>query len=238
MIEKVISYSRTTEVDAIGRQLLAAYADSSLDSDQNLADIMHRIEGHSTKLNGAIRRIKSESELEEKDELRDKAVRGLYYLLQGYTHHPDVVINNAAQKMMDVFEHYGLRIIKESYATESSLIHSLLKDLVKPANVEVIAQLSGAADCISAIQTAQQGFETCHLDYEQDKAEEGTYANASTLKRELVKQVNNQLVVYLKAMSLVNEPTYGDFTRVVAQIIGDSNEIVRKRSKKVEVVDV
>ena len=44
--------------------------------------------------------------------------------------------------------------------------------------------------------------------------------------------INDKLVVYLRAMIQVDESTYGDFTRTIAEIIDDNNEVVKKRRKK------
>jgi len=60
---------------------------------------------------------------------------------------------------------------------------------------------------------------------------------AKCLKRKIVETVNNQLVVYMRAMSQVNEAVYGDFARTLAEIIADNNEVVKKRAKKTEPVE-
>ncbi len=58
--------------------------------------------------------------------------------------------------------------------------------------------------------------------------------NATTIKKEVVNIINNNLVVYLRAMEQVDEPTYGNFARTIAQIIANNNEVVKKRRKKPE----
>jgi hypothetical protein len=58
--------------------------------------------------------------------------------------------------------------------------------------------------------------------------------NATALKKEVIDVINNQLVVYLDAMMLVDEATYGAFGRTVAEIIDTTNEMVKKRRKKPE----
>ncbi len=49
--------------------------------------------------------------------------------------------------------------------------------------------------------------------------------------------INNKLVTYLRAMIMVDEPTYGDFARTIAQMIEDNNEVVKKRRKKPEMAE-
>ena len=120
MIPKILSISRNTEVNAVAMQILAAYHSSSLSTDTNLSDMIVGLEQLTEKMSKAIYRIKKDSDLKNKDKLRDNAVRALYYLIQGNAHHPDTEIKGAALKIMSIFNHYGLKILSESYCSESS----------------------------------------------------------------------------------------------------------------------
>ncbi|MCG6185901.1 hypothetical protein [Maribellus maritimus] len=46
--------------------------------------------------------------------------------------------------------------------------------------------------------------------------------------------LNGKIVVYLRAMEIVDEATYGALARTIAEIIADNNETVKKRGKKEE----
>ncbi len=83
MIEKIIQTSRMTEVDASASLISSAYRSSGLTGDPHLSAIMKSIQELSGPFNNAINRIKSESELEEKDELRDNSIRSFYYQVLG-----------------------------------------------------------------------------------------------------------------------------------------------------------
>lgn len=239
MIEKLIAKSRVTEVDAASMRIIGAYKTTGLNTDPHLAGMFDALEPKSAMLTAAINRSKAESDLETKDEIRDEQVRALYYLITGFLHHPNADIRTAAQKVDKVFEKYGVRITGESYATESSLITSMLEDLLKQNLVDAIALLSGCAEIIAALQTAQTNFETARISYEQEKAEESTKQNATAIKKEVLTLINDKIVVYMRAMEIVDEESYGSFARTIAEIIADNNEVVKKRSKKeVEVEDV
>lgn len=232
MIEKLLANSRTTEIDALLIRILGTYPKTTLNTDAYLASVMLLIEENSKQLNRAVNRMKVASELKEKDEVRDNALRSFYYLVQGFLHHPDKAISVEAKKLMAVLNHYGLEITKESYATESSLISSLLIDLGNADLQASIAKLSGCAELIAALRTAEDIFEATRLQYDENKAGEGTLSSATNLKREAVKLINTKLVVYLRAMIQVNEEMYGAFARTVAEIIASNNVAVKKRSKK------
>lgn len=226
--------SRVTEVDAGTSRIIGAYQNTGLSSDPHLVTIFTVLIALLASLTAAIRRTKTESDLEEKDEVRDDKIRALYYMVLGFLHHPDAAIKAAAQMVEKVFDKYGLAITGESYATESSLISSLLDDLSKPKLQEAISLLSGLAIIVSELDAAQSDFEQARIAYEQEKAHEGTEENATKLKAEVLNQINGKLVIYMRAMEQVDEATYGAFARTVAEIINDNNEVVKKRSKKPE----
>jgi hypothetical protein len=234
MIKKLITKSRVTEVDAVSTRMAGAYKNSELSTDPHLSNMFNALVPLSANLSVAINRSKAESNLEEKDEKRDDNVRSLFYLIQGLLHHPDEAIKAAAKKVQKVFDKYGVGITGENFATESSLITSLLGDLAKPNLQYAIAQLSGCAEIIAALQASQDEFETARIAWEQEKAQEGTQTNATGIKKEVVDLINNKIVIYLHAMEIVDEPTYGAFARTVAEIIADNNEMVKKRRKKSE----
>ncbi|WP_320110668.1 DUF6261 family protein [Draconibacterium orientale] len=236
MIDNLKSTSRVTEVDAVSMRMLGAYQTTSLSSDPHLSTMFTELESLSAALTAAINRSKAESDLEEKDEARDTQIRALYYLVMGFLHHPDAAIQQAAQTVNKVFEKYGVSITGESYATESSLIASLLDDLSKQKIQDAIALLPGCADVITALQAAQQAFEAARITYEQEKAQESTQASATKQKPELVALINDKIVVYLRAMEVVDVETYGAFARTIATIIAENNEVVKKRRKKEEPV--
>lgn len=234
MIEKLIHQSRTTEIDAAAGLITGAFETSRLKNDSYLSVLIPKLLSLRAGLSAAINQMTAESDLEEKDLQRDDKVRALFYLLQGYLYHPDLAIRKAAKTLTAVLDQYGLAIIGESYATESSLINSLLKELSKPKLQEAIAVLSGCAQLITALQTAQNEFEAARLAYEGEKADESKKESATTIKKEVVKLINSKLVVYLRAMVQVDEAAYSEFARTVAEIIESNNETVKRRRKKVE----
>jgi hypothetical protein len=233
MIEKLISTSRVTEVNDVATRMSGAFQNAGL-TDPYLVSTFAALDASNVKLTLAVRRSKAESDLEEKDEIRDNKVRSYYYLVQGFSHHPAKKIKEAALLLLNLFNNYGLAMLGESYATESSLVSSLLLDLAKPQFKDAAALLSGCAELIVELQTSQTDFEQARIAYEAEKAKEGMQDNATVLKKEVLEIINNKIVVYLRAMEQVNPAVYGVFTNTCAQIIADNKEQVKKRGKKPE----
>jgi hypothetical protein len=225
--------SRVTEVNDVANRMSGAFKNSGL-TDAYLVSTFAALDAGNTKLTLAIKRSKAESDLEEKDEVRDHKVRSFYYLVQGFSHHPTKTIKEAAQVLLNVFDNYGLAMVGESYSTESSLVNSLLLDLAKPKFQDAIALLSGCAELIAELQAAQTDFEQARITYEAEKAKEGMVDNATIVKKDVLAILNDKIVVYLRAMEQVDPVTFGVFANTCAQVIADNNEQVKKRGKKPE----
>ncbi len=227
-ISKISSQSKTTEVDATAKLLINAFDGTGLQTDGHLTGIFDTIRESATELSTSIYHSKTKSVLEEKDDRRDEKTRSLFFLVQGYVHHPDQAIKSAAIRVMTMLNKYGLNLIEESYAVETSLLTSLLGDLDETSTVQAIALLPGVAELISELRDSQNDFEAERLAFEKAKAVDTT-KSATKIKGQLLKEVNDKLVIYLRAMNMVDEPHYGAFTRTSAEIIANNNSAVKKR---------
>lgn len=232
MIEKLSTSSRNTEASGSVMRLIGAYKTTTLSSDVHLEPMFTDLENESTLFIKAINRAKSESILEDKNAVRTDSLRAFHYLLIGLLHHPTKKIKTAAEAVYKIYAHYGLSIVDGGYASGSALLVSLLNDLSAEALQESISHLSGLAELIAGIQTAQTDFEQTRIGFESSKAEESTYTTATDLKKTVLDIVNDKVVIYMRAMELVDNVNYGAFARTIAEIIDDNNEQVKKRRKK------
>ncbi len=68
--------------------------------------------------------------------------------------------------------------------------------------------------------------------YETEKAKVSTRASATSIKKEVVKLIKEKIVVYMRAMEIVEELKNSPFAITLNEIIADNNEVVKKRSEK------
>jgi hypothetical protein len=228
-ISKLIVTCRTTEASAALDGIIQVYQQSDWTSDAHLTGIFNRLAPGAQRLTVEINRIKTESALQLNDEIRDEKFRAVYYLVTGYTYHPSRSISDAAKKVSAVVEHYGLKVIVENYGAESSLIKSMQSDLSTVEMQTAIGMLSGVSELLSALNDAQSAFDAAYVVYEQAKAVEGTSETAYEIKNELVKIINNELVGYLHTMEQVDSAKYGLLAATAAQIIIDTNTLIKRR---------
>ncbi|GET28555.1 DUF6261 family protein [Prolixibacter sp. SD074] len=234
MLQKLRSNSRSTEVGAATTRITKAYKNANLTTDSYLDGLITGLSAENNLLTKAIDRSKTESQLEEKDEVRDDKLRALYYFLLGQTNHPGPAVRSAAETLMPVFDKYGLAIVNDSYATETTLVKSLLDDLGE-ASLEVsITAVAGTAELIAQLQAAQDDFENFRVVYQTEKGKEEKLESATSIKKRMVRTINDKLVVHLRAMLNIDEALYGGFVGAVSTIIAENNEEVKKRRKKPE----
>ena len=233
-LNKLSSNAKTTEVDTVSSGIISEFDKTDWSSDAYLTGIFGILKPTTVQLSQAISRIKAESILEEKDEQRDNKVRAVYYIVLGFMQHPDAAISSAAKKVDAVFEHYGMSIVSESYATESSLIKSMLGDFDSPEIKAAIALLPGLTQIVDDLKAAQAAFEEAQLSFQNEKAVEGNKENATAIKQKVLSIINDKIVIYLNAMIQVDEAKYSGLGGTIAQIISDMNSDIKKRKKNPE----
>ncbi len=140
----------------------------------------------------------------------------------------------AAQLLQNIFDNYGVKMVRENYGSESAMIKSMLKDYTAPELAPALAAVSGSGEILLELSAAHAAFEQARIAYENSKADEGQYDNATKLKKPVVELINKRIVVYLNAMVLADPEKYDQLVRRIAQIIDDTNQRVNKRRKKPE----
>ena len=238
MFSNLSPQSRITEVNSLSVKLGLTYTKQGLESDTYLAGLFSYLHDKSDLLGVAINRSKAESNLDDKDVVRDEKVQALYYLLLGAVYNPNAEISASAKKLYSIFEKYGLKMIKEGYLIESSLIESMLEDYADLSLQADIAAVLGCADLIASLQTAQNDFRTADTIWDEEKTKEDLTQSASEIKKEVLTIINGEIVLYLKAMSQVNSEVYAEFAKAVSDIINEVNQAVKRRSKKDEEVAI
>lgn len=227
-MRKLVSTLRVTELDTFLSTLLRLYAaDEALSKDAFIASTMAELTPLSRQLTEAVKRERLGS-LVEADRARDAVILDLGTLIEGYTAIPFEAQRMAAFAVKAVFDKYGKRIVSESYATESSLIESLLIDLSAPELAGMIAQLPGIAELIAALRRAQDDFNVAK-DQQTERAASDDAPSATSLRKGITAKINDRLIPYLNAMAIANEAVFGAFIKQVEVEIGRVNDTVSRR---------
>ncbi len=232
-MKKVITAVRVTELGDVANRLAILYKKTaSLQDDAFLQKIFDTIEKQGNAITEAVKRDGVYSQLDEVDADRDKAIKALAKLLDGYRYIPIESLKQHGEKLYTIFSKYGIKITEENYSSQSNLIDSLLQDYAAESVLTSIAALSGVQEAIENIRTSQNNFATIRAEYEALLATKKNLASASSLRKPLLDVINKQLIPYLVAMNIANKAKYGKFIANASEIVESINEVVKARLKK------
>ncbi|MBD5448456.1 MAG: hypothetical protein HDR32_12170 [Treponema sp.] len=231
-VAKVNGKTRTTELDALSdameREYAAACASGStaVAKDAVLKAQFAQLANLSARNTTAIRQDVVVSTLDEADSARDSATRDLFTLAGGYTASPFAEVKSAAVGVCAVLDKYGRGMTGKNYADQTALTESLLEDLGAEKIAAQVKSLSGVAELVAQLRSAQDGFAAAHDGYIRAKAGKGE--SASSLKKPIVSLINDNIVPYLNIVAAMDG--YADFVAAVAGNIKSTNDTVARRT--------
>ena len=231
---KPLNYqARVTELGDTSLRLVKAFkAVVAVQNDAFLTKTFAEIEKQATVMTSAVKSDQALSKLEEADAQRDQAIRVLDKLLKGYENIPLENLKTHAKKLAEIFKKYGVKITGENYASQSTLINSLLGDFSATELKPSIEALAGVKEALAEIQTKQNAFAALRSDYEKAQVSQKEKSSATSLRKPLLELINKKVVPYLVAMSVAQPELFKNLTAEASEIITSTNEAIKARSKK------
>lgn len=232
-MKKVITVARVTELGDTALRLVKAFkAVAAVQDDAFLTKTFAEIEKQAIAMTSAVKSDQALSKLEEADAQRDQAIRVLDKLLKGYENIPLENLKTHAKKLAEIFKKYGVKITGENYASQSTLINSLLGDFSATELKSSIEALAGVKEALAEIQTKQDAFTALRSDYEKAQVSQKEKSSATSLRKPLLELINKKAVPYLVAMSVAQPELFKNLTAEASEIITSTNEAIKARSKK------
>lgn len=231
-MHKLRSIIRNTEVDGLSDTLIRLFkADVKAQGDAFLKATMAQMETLSAQITTAILQNRILSTLDAADGVRDEAIRTLGTLLAAYAVFPIAEKKELAIPLKAVYDKYSKAgITGASYASESSLVESLLEDLAAESLASNIKGLEGIGEAVASVRSAQDEFTKTNDDYVKANASKG--ASASSYNKPIVSLINEKLVPYLDAMVIAGNENCLEFAKGVDAEICRANDTIAKRTKK------
>ena len=233
-MNKVNAVLRVAEAPALGAALGNLYnaASEAVCTDALLKKAFSELAALTSQATTTLNSEKVTSKLEELDAECDTCVRTLGTVLTGYAALPIAAKQTAAQALLAVFNRYGKSITTANYATETTLIASLLEDLSAEDLQSHIEALDGVAEAISALQAAATAFKTANTEYNKATSAAKAKETASELKKSMLTCINDKIIPYLSAVSLIDAETYAEFASEIENEVNRANASTAKHSKK------
>jgi hypothetical protein len=233
LIRKIRTVSRNGDMSLFLTLILKAFKKNDWSTDLYLTSLINSASATNKLMLEAMDRLVIYSQMAEKDQARDMAIRDLFKLVEGYTHIPIAEMQDAAHVVKNELDLYGLSIVNKDYAEETAEVEILLNALRKPDIAAAAALLQGVPQTITVVDTTEQDFENLMLQQAEDDGEsvKNDLATATKLKNEAIREINTNMVGYLNAMAKVNPTTYADIAHTIAELIDNNNELVKRRRK-------
>lgn len=228
-ISALSSRAKNAEANDVITQVLSASTAYDFSSEPEFVAFLADMGTLNQELKISLYRIKTESDLEDLDHIRDSETDKLFKLVEGYTAHPVVEIKEAADKVERILRHYGLSIIYKSYSEQSALTESLLEDLDAESLGESLSVMTGCSELIENLRNAQDAFEEKRIAYEAEKGKESILRTATEIKNELVKMFNNKFIVYLNGAVVFKSALFGEYANTVKEVIDTLNAAIKRR---------
>lgn len=232
-MNKLNTSVKVTELGDTALRLVKAFkAVVAVQNDAFLTKTFAEIEKQATVMTSAVKSDQALSKLEEADAQRDQAIRVLDKLLKGYENIPLENLKTHAKKLAEIFKKYGVKITGENYASQSTLINSLLGDFSATELKPSIEALAGVKEALAEIQTKQNAFAALRSDYEKAQVSQKEKSSATSLRKPLLELINKKVVPYLVAMSVAQPELFKNLTAEASEIVTSTNEAIKARSKK------
>lgn len=230
-MNKLMKAIRLQELDGVTDSLWGIFSeDAAVKKNAFVAEKMTALHEQSESFTTAILQDKVLSNLDTLDAARDSAFSALEKGIAGYAQLPVPALQAAAAPLKAICEKYKKAgITKAAYIAESSQLESLFKDLAAPALAENIASLSGIAESITALRTAQDEFAKAFNDYIKNKSEKAY--SATSFRKPILSLINDDLVPYLNAMVIAKDADCASFAAKLETLINRTNEQIKKRGK-------
>lgn len=227
-INRILREIRIADMAGVAATVNSELSKSSVD-DAHLGAIQVDIESLSAQLVKSIKKDQAESDLDKYDASRDGVYRSLLHLCKGYLHHPDARVSAAAVTVEAVADKYGFELVSLGYTAESALLDSFLADMALPEIASSVELLPGVSELKQQLLTEQAKFQTAEAVWLEARSEQSLIKNATSVKLELLTVINDKLVVYLRAMSMVNPDPYRSLISKVSLIIDQINATIKRR---------
>lgn len=221
---------RATELDTVSDSLIKIYnRHQEISGDNFLRETFQHISKLSDDITQAIRRDKIKISLTGVDNERDKILLRISKLLDGFVGMSTKEQVDSAIRLKKTFDKFGMKITRENYIEESSLIEGLLIALSTDESRRDISNLQGFDLVINELRVAEDKFKDTMIKYNSMRRIKSETVHASDIKKELLAYINKHLVVYLNSLILTNREEYFQFANEVDDMITRANKTIKLR---------
>lgn len=226
--------ARTNEVNGTAIRILKLYEDDAAPhADAYLKGLITNLTALSAQMSEAINMGRAQSDLDEADLERDAAIRSLFAGVEAFAMMVKTrALSEPALRLKAILDRYGLKMLRENYTTETSLVNALLSDLSAEQPAEDVAALPGVPAIVEYIRTAEEVFLAKQTAYEKAAAGHKNIPNPTSLKPQMLGLINDDIILHLRARKKSEPATFAALADAVAKAVADTNTAIKQRASK------
>jgi hypothetical protein len=171
------------------------------------------------------------AELATLDERRDNAIVCLRKLADGYTNHHDGAKKQAGKQLLIAIDKYGKSISRMNYPAETSVLDNLVVDLKNEPDNAAAIKLTGLADTVAEIKSANDLFNQTYLERVGEAAEKDLNAAGEVVQECRLKY--NALIKHIEAHATIHpSEAYDALIRQLNNLIDKFNTMLAQRGNR------
>lgn len=226
---KINASSNIKETAEVGTKISDLNTTSPIVEDTYYATTLEHLTVKSNELIDMINAGWLESDLKEKDDVRDLDIRAIFYEVTAKCVRKPSENQQKAMRVKAILDRYGMKITDSTYTSESAEIRAMLSDIKDPQLVEDRKAIPDLDGLITNLEGSQTSYDQSDDQLRDDKIGREKSKSATVLSKELRNMINNELCGYLEAMTKANPDKYATFSDKFFQIIEDVNQEVSNR---------
>ena len=161
--------------------------------------------------------------LDTADGERDKAFRKFFDVATGAAAQVDTEEAVAGEKVLELLNNYGHKIIFLSYGEKTTKFESLFKDFEMGENAAALEKVHGGVAAKNRLENAEKLFLKIYADKSAKLSELKSCKTATVLKRELCDFYNLTIVPYLQALGVLESEKYTPFIKELDAEVAKAN---------------
>ncbi len=231
MNTQIHSQSNVDEIVSTASRISDALSEFDFKDDKYFTELKRRLCENIALMSQTLEGPFNHIDLEDVENQRIKASKVIFNELYSKTLWPDKLISEAAEKVLSILQYYNSGTTYLSYYSESTNINSLLKKLKQSDILEFVAVIPGLQILINQLEKAQFTFEYFFMKNISDIEECKESFSSIRVGNRIIKQLNNELLIYLKTMAQVHPKKFFECYHIVETIvINNNNRVIRRNN--------
>ncbi len=222
-INTLLSTVCMAELAKTCQNILNAHKQHFLCEDANLQSIISLLEQKNKLATSAAQDCKNYNKLEKCNQERNKALKLLYYHLKVVKTQPTSQLQEVANNILSLFRKYQIYIAKLATKDQTSQIELFCNELENPQFKALIKQNK-------LLRKASLGLLKAQAKLQLVQSNCTSKTKPWLQKQTTIEVINQQLVMYMRAMEKTSAETHANFAQKLAAEINKTNQNIKKQN--------